>query len=158
MNIQNKEILFGIFIILHYICIIKLKDMKQLKFNKMNKEEIIKIIKEIGTEQEECINSDGEHVDYCKEDEEYIFDNEDINKLAELLSETWINIKDKLPTDNYSSHTDKYSEEVLITNYNDIFIGCYNRENDRWFCNEPANPDCVDKITHWKPLPKNPNK
>ena len=141
MNIQNKEILFGIFIILHYICIIKLKDMKQLKFNKMNKEEIIKIIKEIG-----------------KEDEEYIFDNEDINKLAELLSETWINIKDKLPTDNYSSYTDKYSEEVLITNYNDIFIGCYNRENDRWFCNEPVNPDCVDKITHWKPLPKNPNK
>ena len=86
----------------------------------MNKQGIIKVIKEIGTEQEGCINSNGEYVNYCGEDIEYIFDNEDINKLVELLSDTWINVKDKLPTGNWSSHTDKYSTQIKFYSNNII--------------------------------------
>ena len=43
----------------------------------MDKEEIIALIKEVGYEQNGSMNSDGEYVEYCKGDEEYLFDNED---------------------------------------------------------------------------------
>ena len=51
----------------------------------MNKEEIIALIKKVGQDQNGCINSDGEYVDFCKGDEEYVFDNEGVNELAEKL-------------------------------------------------------------------------
>jgi len=51
----------------------------------MDKKEIIALIKKVGQEQSGCINSDGEYVDFCKGDEEYVFDNEDVNELAEKL-------------------------------------------------------------------------
>ena len=51
----------------------------------MDKKEIIALIKEVGQEQNGCINNDGEYVDFCKGDEEYVFDNEDVNELAEKL-------------------------------------------------------------------------
>ena len=55
------------------------------EFNFMDKKEVIELIKEVGYEQNGSINSDGEYVEYCKGDEEYLFDNEDINELAEKL-------------------------------------------------------------------------
>ena len=55
------------------------------EFNFMEKKEIIALIKKVGQEQNGCINSDGEYVDFCKGDEEYVFDNEDVNELAEKL-------------------------------------------------------------------------
>jgi len=55
------------------------------EFNFMDKKEVIELIKEVGYEQKGSINSDGEYVGYCKGDEEYLFDNEDINELAEKL-------------------------------------------------------------------------
>tara|TARA_R110002124_G_scaffold278256_1_gene450127 strand:- start:54 stop:248 length:195 start_codon:yes stop_codon:yes gene_type:complete len=51
----------------------------------MDKKEIITLIKEVGQEQNGCMNSDGEYTDFCKGDEEHVFDNEDINELAEKL-------------------------------------------------------------------------
>ena len=45
----------------------------------MDKKEVIELIKEVGYEQNGSMNSDGEYVEYCKGDEEYLFDNEDIN-------------------------------------------------------------------------------
>jgi len=51
----------------------------------MDKKEVIELIKEVGYEQKGSINSDGEYVEYCKGDEEYLFDNEEINELAEKL-------------------------------------------------------------------------
>ena len=55
------------------------------EFNFMDKKEIIALIKKVGQEQNGCINSDGEYIDFCKGDEEYVFDNEDVNELAEKL-------------------------------------------------------------------------
>lgn len=51
----------------------------------MDKKEIIALIKEFGCEQNGSMNPDGEYVEYCKGDEEYVFDNEDVNELAEKL-------------------------------------------------------------------------
>lgn len=51
----------------------------------MDKKVVIDLIKKVGQEQNGCFNNDGEYVDFCKGDEEYIFDNEDINELAEKL-------------------------------------------------------------------------
>lgn len=51
----------------------------------MDKKEIITLIKEVGYEQNGSMNSDGEYVEYCKGDEEYLFDNEGVNELAEKL-------------------------------------------------------------------------
>jgi len=55
------------------------------EFNFMDKKKVIELIKEVGYKQNGSMNSDGEYVEYCKGDEEYLFDNEDINDLAEKL-------------------------------------------------------------------------
>ena len=46
---------------------------------------IINKIKEVAFINYGCINEDGEYVDFCKGDEEYVLDNEDVGKLADEI-------------------------------------------------------------------------
>jgi hypothetical protein len=65
----------------------------------------------------------------------------------------WISINDKLPEFKNSC----FSEDVLITDGSDIYIGslCDNsaiEEPNSWMAHDHG----VDKITHWMPLPELP--
>lgn len=51
----------------------------------MLKDEIIALIKAAGYRETGTMNSDGEYIEYCKGDEEYIFDNSDIAQLSDIL-------------------------------------------------------------------------
>jgi len=69
----------------------------------------------------------------------------------------WISVKNQKPTGIYSMTSPYLSEEVLIANSCSISIGYYNRDNGIWYVDEPKNKNWIDKITHWMPLPDNPN-
>ena len=66
---------------------------------------------------------------------------------------SWISVKDKLPTGVWGIGYENWSEEVLIANTACVDIGFYNRVNEEW----NVNGEWIDKITHWMPLPSNPN-
>jgi len=69
----------------------------------------------------------------------------------------WISVTDKLPWGRWNVNHPWLSEEVLIANSCSINIGFYNRKDGTWYVDGPAKHKWIDKITHWMPLPKNPN-
>ncbi len=70
----------------------------------------------------------------------------------------WIEVKDSMPTGNFSKNTTKYSEEVVVANSCAVEMGHYNRELHQWQTGEPREDKWIDKITHWMPKPKNPHE
>ena len=69
----------------------------------------------------------------------------------------WINVKNELPTGQWSPVHPWLSEEVLIANSCSINIGFYNRRDATWYVDIPAKEEWIDDITHWMPLPQNPH-
>ena len=69
----------------------------------------------------------------------------------------WISVKDKLPEGYYGGTHLLISEEVLVANSCAIDIAYYDRNEECWYIGAPAEKEWIDKITHWMPLPENPN-
>jgi hypothetical protein len=68
----------------------------------------------------------------------------------------WIRAKTK-PKGQWSPNHPHLSEDVLIANSCSINIGFYNRNDGAWYVGAPMDHEWIDKITHWAPLPENPN-
>ena len=72
----------------------------------------------------------------------------------------WISITEKLPSGFWCRHDSQnhLSEDVLICNSSDIFIGRWNRNELEWETDEPAARNTVYEVTHWMTLPEIPIK
>ena len=73
------------------------------------------------------------------------------------MTTEWINVHDRLPKGHWNVNHPHLSPDVLIANICAVEIGFYNRFTERWYIGIPADNNRIDKITHWMPLPKNPN-
>lgn len=69
----------------------------------------------------------------------------------------WISVKDRMPTGQWGKLQPHLSEEVLVANPLAVVIAHYNREKGWWQTDEPCDEQWIERITHWMPLPKNPN-
>lgn len=69
----------------------------------------------------------------------------------------WISVKDKMPVGQWAKNFPHLSENVLVANSCAIEIAFYDRDDGVWYVGEPRDEEWIDKITHWMPLPKNPN-
>lgn len=71
----------------------------------------------------------------------------------------WIKVADDLPSGWWSPLYKHLSEDVLVANSTGMAIAHYNNLSDTWFIGEPGEgeEEWIDKVTHWMPLPENPN-
>lgn len=70
----------------------------------------------------------------------------------------WISIENDLPSGTWTNNEwqKHLSEDVLIYNGMDYFIGRYNHEELEWETDEPARRNTVYDVTHWMVLPQKP--
>ena len=70
---------------------------------------------------------------------------------------TWISVKESLPNDNPNNIHYGFTNRVLVTNGENIFVAYMKKVKDnKWIWWSEDNNDITHMVTHWMSFPKPP--
>ena len=71
----------------------------------------------------------------------------------------WISVKESLPNDNPNNIHYGFTNRVLVTNGENIFVAYMrNVKDNKWIWWSEDNNDISHMVTHWMPFPKPPKE